>query len=245
MSESLRRGLHVLTALAEEPATATEVAQMTAVSLSTAVRLLQMLDREGFVSRGEGGRYHVGARLLSIAYQVVAAMDIRQEAHPILQKLNLETGQTVHFGCFDYPTVIYIDKYESRAAVQMNSRVGQTAPLHCTATGKAIAAFLPEPERYELAAELDYTPYTHTTITGPEEYLHELEKVRANGYAVNHGEQEKIISAVAAPLVEPDGRVHYAIDLAVPNVLVNEQELHDLVPKVIEAAHEVGRKIGH
>lgn len=245
MSESLRRGLRVLAALAEEPATATEVAQMTSVSLSTAVRLLQLLDHEGFARRGEDGRYHVGARLLSTAYQVVAGMDIRKEADPVLRDLNQDTGQTVHFGYFDNPTVIYIDKYEGRAAVRMNSRIGQMAPLHCTATGKAIVAFLPDPERAKLVAGLEFSAYTENTITDPAAYVQELDRIRERGYALNVGEQEAVISAAAVPLMEPGGRVQHAIDLAVPNFLVGENELRALVPKILSAAREIERRLGY
>lgn len=245
MSESLRRGLQVVVALAEEPATATQVATMAGVSLSTAVRLLQVLEQEGFVRRDATNRYRVGTRFLSTAYRVVASMDIREVAAAVLRTLNRETGQTVHFGYFENPTLIYLDKYDGIAPVQMYSRIGQSAPLHCTAMGKAVAAFLPEAEQIRLAAGIEYQKLTKHTIITPEAYLRELHTVRNRGHALNFGEHEAIISAVAVPIVQPDGRVQHAIDLAVPNFLVSDDELRALIPRVVKAAHEIEALLGY
>ncbi|PSK86938.1 IclR family transcriptional regulator [Murinocardiopsis flavida] len=245
MSESLRRGLRVLAALADEPATASRVAESHGVSLSTAVRLLQLLVEEGFARRDETGRYHVGSQLLQVAYHVVATMDVRQVAAPSLRALNTETGQTVHLGYFENPTVIYVDKYAGNAPVQMYSRIGTPAPLHCTAMGKAVAASLPEAERTALAAGLDYPVSTERTITNAADYLHELDTVRRQGYALNLGEHEEVVSAVAVPIRQPDGRVHYAIDLAVPNVVVGEDELRAFIPQVLGTAADIERALGY
>lgn len=245
MSESLRRGLQVVVALAKEPATATQVATMTGVSLSTAVRLLQVLEQEGFTRRDATNRYRVGTRLLSTAYTVVASMDIREVAAPVLRALNRETGQTVHLGYFENPTLIYLDKYDGTAPVQMYSRIGQPAPLHCTAMGKAVAAFLPEDEQTRLASRIGYQALTEHTITTPEAYLRELRTVRNHGHALNLGEHEAIISAVAVPIIQSDGRVQHGIDLAVPNFLVSNDELRAFIPRVVEAAHEIEALLGY
>lgn len=245
MSESLRRGLRVLAALSDEPATASRIAESHGVSLSTAVRLLQLLAEEGFARRDETGRYHVGSQLLQVAYHVVAAMDVREVAAPILRRLNALTGQTVHLGYFENPTVIYVDKYTGSSPVQMYSRIGMPAPLHCTAMGKAVAASLPEAERTALAAGLDYPVSTDRTITNAQDYLSELETVREQGYALNLGEHEAVVSAAAAPIRQPDGRVQYAVDLAVPNVVVGEDELRAFVPRVLAAVADIERALGY
>lgn len=245
MSASLRRGLRVLAALSDQPATASHIAESHGVSLSTAVRLLQLLVEEGFARRDETGRYHVGSQLLQVAYHVVAAMDVREVAAPILRALNSDTGQTVHLGYFENPTVIYVDKYAGNAPVQMYSRIGMPAPLHCTAMGKAVAASLPEAERTALAASLDYPVSTERTITNAEDYLRELETVRQQGYALNLGEHEAVVSAVAVPITQPDGRVQYAIDLAVPNVVVGEDELRAFIPRVLAAVADIERALGY
>lgn len=245
MSESLRRGLRVLTALADEPATATAVAAMTGASLSTALRLLQLLESEGFARRDDAGRYHLGTHLLKIAYQRVASMDIREVAAPVLRELNQQTGHTVHLGYFENRTVLYIDKYTGTAPVQMYSRIGLPAPLHCTAMGKVTAAYLPASERAALATDLDYTRFTERTITSAEAYIDELARVRQQGYAVNGGEHEDVISAVAAAIMQPDGRVQYGIDVAVPNILVSEDELRALAPRVVSAAATIQERLGY
>ncbi|TCP45723.1 IclR family transcriptional regulator [Tamaricihabitans halophyticus] len=245
MSESLRRGLRVLAALADEPATASRIAESHDISLSTAVRLLRLLADEGFALRDDAGRYHVGSQLLRVAYQVVAEMDVRQVAAPVLRALNAETNHTVHLGYFENPTLIYVDKYAGTAPVQMHSRIGQPAPLHCTAMGKAVAAYLPDDERAALVTELEFVASTPRTITNGAEYLHALDEVCATGYALNLGEHEEVVSAVAVPIRRPDGRVQYAIDVAVPNFLVDEQALRALIPRVVAAAAEIESALGY
>lgn len=245
MSASLRRGLHVIAALAEEPATASEVAAMTGVSLSTAVRLLQLLEDENFAERDEGGRYRVGVRLLSTAYRVIAGMDVRQVAMPVLRRLNRETGHPVHLGHFQNSTLIYIDKYEGTTPVQMHSRIGSSTPLHATAMGKAVAAHLSPDEQHRLATNLDYPRFTAHTISSAQDFLQELATVRERGHAFNFGEHENVISAIAVPLVRPDSGVEHGIDLAVPNFLVSDNELRKLAPRVVEAAHDIEERLGY
>lgn len=245
MSTSLRRGLAVLAGLAEKPVTASDVAAQTGTSLSTAVRLLQVLEQEGFARRDDAARYYPGAQLLRVAFQASDELDVRQIAGPVLRELHRQTEQTIHLGYFDNPTLIYLDKYTGKAPVQMYSQIGMPAPLHCTAMGKAVAAYLPDDERTALATSLEYRRLTARTIRSRTAYLRELDRVRANGYALNLGEHEELISAVAVPLVRPDGRVHHAIDLAVPNFLVDENKLRTFIPPVVSAAGEISRLLGY
>lgn len=246
MSKTVLRALDVITAVVQEgPLTATEVAKRSDVSLSTSTRLMQTLEHDGFVRRDATGRYGVGPGLLALAHRVIETIDVRQIAAHALHKLNDETGQTVHLGYFDGDSLVYIDRVDGTGVVRMRSQVGRVAPLHCTAMGKATAAFLPEDKRYALAHRISYTVYTPNTITSATAYLQALDEVRRRGYALNIGEHESVISAVAVPLRQPDGSVTHAIDLAVVNALFDENALQNFIPHVIQAAHEIESLLGY
>jgi IclR family acetate operon transcriptional repressor len=82
-----------------------------------------------------------------------------------LQQLNETTGETVYLGVLDGHRVSYVSKMESKWAVRMYSRVGATAPLYCTGTGKALLPCVNEKQLEHYMASVDLSKYTHTTIT--------------------------------------------------------------------------------
>ncbi len=180
MSQTVDRALSILIDLGTGPKSLDQVAALLGVHKSTALRLLQTLEAQGFARHDEQHRYRLGPRLFALAHQALDDLDIRRLAAPHLAALNQTHGHTVHLAAYLDGAVVYIDKYDSRHPVRMGSRIGATAPVHCTAVGKVLLAALPAARRPAAVERIEFTKYTPHTITDPARFLAELDRVAAS-----------------------------------------------------------------
>ncbi|MBB5156655.1 IclR family transcriptional regulator [Saccharopolyspora phatthalungensis] len=244
MSQSLERGLTLLTALASGPQALDQLAQRLGVHKSTAMRLLRTLEAGRFVRREDVHHYRLGSTLFDLAHRALEDLDVRGVARPYLVELGETGGHTVHLATLDDDQVVYIDKVDSKHPVRMYSRIGRRAPVHCTAVGKALVAEWPVHKRRRFAGQLNYPRFTAGTIDSAERFLAELDRVRAQGYAVDRGEHEDFIHCVGAPIHNHRGEVVAAVSLSVPKVVLDFDGLLGLLDDVLRAAGKVSAELG-
>lgn len=235
MSQSLDRALALVEELADGRRSLDELTTSAGLHKSTVLRLLRTLESRRFVQRDGPHHYRLGTALFDLAQRSLDDRDVRRSAEPALRELNQLTGHTVHLASFEDGEVVYIDKFESRHAVRMYSRIGKRAPLHCTAVGKVLLAALPPARRRAIAEGLSYPKLTENTITTPEAYLAELDVVAERGYALDNAEHEDFIHCLAAPISGPRDVVA-AVSVSVPKVIADLDTLLALVPDLLATA---------
>jgi DNA-binding IclR family transcriptional regulator len=225
--------------LAEAPA-------RTGIPRATAFRLLATLEEAGFLVR-EDGQYRLGLKCFVLGNVAAADIDLRNEAHPCLLALRDATGEAAQIAVLDQWQVVYIERVLSRQAVgYMTSRAGTILPAYCTGLGKALLAYLPEPDVSAWAATQRFTPHTPSTITTPARLLEELRAIRARGYAVDEQEREPGVRCIAAPVRNQHAEVVAAISVAgpatrMPRTLVGSK----MAGAVVAAARQISIRLGH
>ncbi|GAA2441445.1 IclR family transcriptional regulator [Actinomadura vinacea] len=245
MSQSLARALRILVELGEGPRTLDELAATLGVHKTTVLRLLRTLETERFAYRDDAHRVHLGSRLFSLSGAALEQRGIRDVAAPHLARLNELTGQTVHLGVYEGGEVVYLDKYDSKQAIRMYSRVGLRMPLHATAIAKVLLADLPVPSRHRIAADIAYTPFTANTITDADALLNELSRVAEQGYAVDDAEHETFIRCIAAPIRDAGGRAIAAASISVPDVVLGREQVMGLLPGLQATARAISADCGY
>lgn len=244
MSQTVDRALRILSDLGGGPKTLDQLAALLDVHKSTALRLLQTLESQGFARHDEQHRYRLGPRLFALAHQALDDLDIRRLAAPHLAALNQKHGHTVHLAAYVEGAVVYIDKYDGRHPVRMNSRIGALAPAHCTAVGKVLLAGLPEPRRKGAISRLGFERYTANTITDLGTFEAELAQVAAQGHAQDRAEHEDYINCVAAPIRDAAGTVLAAASLSVPEPVLTYSGVLALLPDLLLAADAASAELG-
>lgn len=244
MSQTVDRALSLLERIAAEPQTLGMLADHIGVHKSTALRLVQSLERAGLARKREDGKYTLGTRLLSIASKALEDFDLRDVARPYLTRLNHSCGHTVHLASLIDRDIVYIDKYEGNSSIRMYSRIGKTASLYASGVGKVILAYQGEPQLGDLIAKIDFQRHTSETITNEHGLRKELAAIRERGYGFDRGEFEDIIHCIAAPIRAADGSVASAVSISVPKMLVSFDDLKELLPDLLKAVDAVSRDYG-
>lgn len=244
MNQTVDRALELLVFLQNGPQSLDQCADRLDVHKSTVLRLLQTLEAQRFVTHNAQHRYRLGSRLFEISAAALEQRDIRGVVHPHLEALSARTAQTVHLAVYESGKAVYIDKIEAQTGIRMYSRVGLVAALHATAVGKVLVADLPSAKRRQVADEIDYVTFTDRTISGPDEYLAELDRVRAEGFARDSGEHETFINCIGAPIRDASGSVVAAASISVPTVSLPEHEVIALLPALLEAAEAASDDLG-
>lgn len=244
MSQTVQRAIVIIEALAEQPRTLSEVAQLLGVHRSTALRLLQTLESSGFARQRTDGRYAVGTHLISIAQQTLDSLDLRELSTPHLRALHAKCGHTIHLAQLIDDQVIYVDKVDGTEGVRMYSRIGRPASLHASGVGKAILSQMPREHREQLLQNTELSHYTAATFSTQEGLRDELERINQRGWAADDGEFEDFINCVAAPVSNSTGDIIAAISIAAVKVIAPPSQLRRLVPDLQEQAKNLSRELG-
>jgi len=223
-----------------------QVARDMGLSRSTVHRMLATLSHHQFVEQDEHSRaYRPGPALVDIGLAVVSKIDIRAISHTALMELRDLTGETAHLGIMRGDTsVLFLDSVESDRMVRTGSRTGRILPAHATATGKVLLAERTDEQIAALyPSGLPEAP-TPRALTALEELLEQIAEVRRLGYAVNHGESEDDVAAVAAAVRDKRGRVRCALVTTAPLSRADDAWVKTAATATMRVARELGDRIG-
>lgn len=213
-----------------------EVSQRTRLPRSTTHRILEQLIAQDWVEHTADG-YRLGHRASGPVASAVgsATHQLRRAAGPVLQDLLVRTGMVVHLCVLDRAWIVYLDKLGGRMVTDVPSQVGNSAPVHATAGGKAILSQLDD----RVVRDLLPTPLprlTDRTIATLPTLLMELQQVRRrNGLAFESGEAVDGIACIAAPVRVQRGEMA-AVSLC---SRADNAQLQRFAPLVVQAARTI------
>jgi IclR family transcriptional regulator, KDG regulon repressor len=213
---------------------------------STIHRLLMVLERHHLVERrAQNGKYGLGLKLFELGTKAFARLGLGERAHPFLERLAAETGETAHLCTLDDGEVIYLEKVEPSRSVRVPSSVGQRNPAHCTAVGKALLAFLPQSEVDALIRRRGLKAYTRHTITGTAPLKRELGAIRNRGYAIDDEEIEEGLRCIGAPVRDHSGRVVASMSIAGPAFRLTRAKTPGAARLVTKVADQLSAELGY
>jgi IclR family KDG regulon transcriptional repressor len=222
-----------------------DIADKLNIDKSTIHRFLKTLLKYNFVRMNPSNKkYSLGLKFLNIATKIIDSIDIRNIAHHHLIKLEEYSNETIHLTTFDGKRVVYIDKIESIKPIRMYSRIGNVAPINCTAAGKVILAFQKQSVINSIIKDLDFIPVTKNTITDKKKFIEELENVRKKGFAVDNSEHEENICCIAAPIRDYSREVKYAVSISAIKTRMSLSKLITFKDILMDKASIISKELG-
>jgi DNA-binding IclR family transcriptional regulator len=221
--------------------TITELADDLSLAKSTVHAHVHTLAEEGYLIEGEDG-FELGLRMLDLG----GTVQDRYLPELIRQKVDalaLETEERAQFVVEENGVGVHLYCSYGQNAVQTNVWIGRHFPLHISAAGKAILAYLPE-ERRASILQGEHVAFTDHTITDTAAIRDELEEIRANEYAINQQESTRGLRAVGVPIIDSDEDILGAISISGPTHRIKGEVLHEEIPDLIlGVANEIELKL--
>ena len=235
---SVDNALKLLLMFREQPSLrVSDVTTSLGVALSTAHRLMAMLEHHGLVEQEPATKaYRSGPVLTELALKILGRMDLQTLVNPHLERLAAAANETAHFLVLDSTDTLFVAGVECSRPVRTTLRIGDRRPAHCTSSGKVLLALLPESELQSRYEGYRFTPCTSHSITSLGALERELELVREQGYGLSIGESETEIAAISVAIKAPDGQALGAFSVSMPMTRYEEQALLRLSTVIKQSA---------
>jgi len=245
---SIIRACNILRCLSKDKAhfKISEIARQLDLDRSTTYRILLSLGRCGLVEKDEKtGEYSLGVAAFEIGNDYVRRMDFIKISKPIMNDLALKVQETVHLAVLSGTEIVYVDKVDSPRTLGVMSKIGQRAPLYCTALGKVLLANQPKEGLTRIIGEIKLKPFTKNTITSKKKLVEELKRVREQGYALDQKEYEEEVECIGAPIRDHQGDVIAALSISGPQRKISTPQERQFINQVIRAATSISSKMGY
>jgi DNA-binding IclR family transcriptional regulator len=246
--QSVERSLGLLEAIAscENGIRIKDLAEQEKLNLSTAHRLVSLLEYKGYVEQEpESKKYFLGMKVLQLQGYLFKSRRLNEVAAQELKRIVHSLGETTHLAVLSEGEVVYIESLEGVGSVISRAPIGRKVQIYSTALGKALTAWKPQEEVERILQKTEMAAKTPNTITDSETYLKELSKVKLNGYAVDRQEHSMISCCIAAPIRDHRNEVVAAVSVSCPAHDFTEEYEERIVRELLSTVHNISVKLGY
>jgi DNA-binding IclR family transcriptional regulator len=248
---ALARGLEILSYFTHERRilSGAQLAKMAGLPRASVFRMLQTLERAGYLDRvGEPGthpNYRLGVAVLRLGFEFLSSMELTEQGRPVLESLSDACGHSSHIVVRDGRDVVVVAKALGRLATFHAIAVGARLPAHATVLGRVLMGGSSLAELEQLYAHHPMKVYTPHTPATPQALKALIDEASGAGYAVSQGGFESGISTVAAPVLNEDKQICAAVSVTVLSARIPDDKLPLLITQVRESAHTLTWRLQH
>jgi DNA-binding IclR family transcriptional regulator len=127
------------------------------------------------------------------------------KAHDVMLQMEAQIGQTIGLGQLVEDSLdvgVAVAVVEGTAGVSYHIEANYCFPLHTSAPGKVLLAYLPPAERNTYLGRMEFKRYTPSTIVSRTDFEAELDNVMEKGYAIDVSEQLEGCHCVGVPVFD-------------------------------------------
>jgi DNA-binding IclR family transcriptional regulator len=242
---SLDRALAVLESLALRTGglTQTELAAELGLTANFVYRTTQSLLAHGYLIRDSHKRFRLSGKLLRLGQPVVDDVPLAEAALPAMRWLSEETGEASHLGIVVDGAGLVLERVLGTAPIKFYVERGTRFPLHTSAPGKCVLAFLDESERDEILGGYRFETFHPWTISDRAEFEGCLARVREEGFATDLGEHLEGHHCLGAPVFDREDRAVASLWITGPSQRLDEGRVAALADTVVEAGRMATRTL--
>lgn len=227
----------------EGPSTLSTIAEAMNMPMSTTHIHLTTLVENGYIVK-PNDEYKCGLRFLRTGGELRDDLALFQAAEDEIDELPDKLGEYANVVTIEDGYMVQLYKSRNPSSIDDNAALGSFLPLHATATGKAMLAYLPEEECLNIIDRRGLHAETEATITDQEELLEELEEIREREYSINRNEHFEGVCAVAVPILSNSNEVIGAISVSGPSSRMGDTRIEEeIVPALSDKRNIIELKI--
>lgn len=242
-SQTLFRGLDVVSAVADGCRTVKEISEKTGITFSTTHRLASALVEVRYLRFEPRKGYWLGSRLVELGFLAYKESAVTTVARPFLEELAAQTQDTVHLAALDVDEgIIYLDKIGGKRPIEVNTRIGGRKPVCCTSVGKALIL-----DEGRAAWKKRYQQEAEKGLAGrlsEDEWLAAMANYAAKGYTFDMDENVDGIRCVGAPVRDASGDIVASISVTSTDAYTDEARMREVIPLVQEVARKISVQLG-
>lgn len=215
----------------------TEISEDLGMGVSATYHLLNTLRECNIIDQNEKTKkFKLSLRLWQLGMRAFGQNDLSICLKPYIKDLKEVTGETANLTVLDDDHIVYIAQEESDKPIKMFTKVGASAPLHATGSGKIFLAYQSKEKRDSIIDRLELTKYTEHTLIEKDSLLKELDEIKEKGYGFDKEERNIDVFCIAAPIFSIDGEVLACISISGPKSRFTDEHIEIWSKKVLEIA---------
>ncbi|MDI2035541.1 IclR family transcriptional regulator [Paenarthrobacter nitroguajacolicus] len=230
---------------AEEPLLGvTEIAGRIGLHKSSISRILATLEQEGLVERDvDSRRFRLGLGMIAMAGPLLAELEERRVAYPVLRELTERTGETSALMVWNGVESMCVEQIPSRHQVKHLAPLGAR---YNEALSSSVQVFLADEDQDRVRTLLRSGSITLPGLDEDaiEAYLERLKETAARGWAINFGETSIEEVGVASPVYDHRGDIVASVLIPAPKFRVSQDTLTSLGEACAAAAAKVTTRLG-
>lgn len=203
----------------ETPPTVKDVSLALGLNITTCYHLMRTLLHRGYLHREPGGTLVLGPAVRDLHQAFQRTFNVDEQQTVLVGRLAKVTAETAYLSVREGPRVVLKVLVEGSQALRVSGlHLGLSGREHVRASGKAVLAFLPAPEREAMleSALQSEREDQREPIRRALEY--ELDATRSRGWSLDDQGSDVGISSLGVPVFGPGGEVYGAIGVVVPAI---------------------------
>lgn len=215
-----------------------EIAERIRMPKTTAFRLVNTLERAGFLIRMDNQQYCLSLKVARLGGLVRSTLNIREIARPVMLEVNRQTHETITLNTVMGTDRMVLEVVDTPSPLMSMARLGQHMPLLLGASARVIMAYM-EPDELErvLKANASVAEIDRPALE------RELARFRKQGYALSRGQRVPGLTAISVPIFDINGKVRNSLSLTGPSIRIDPIDL-DLAEIMMTAGRDISTRLG-
>jgi IclR family transcriptional regulator, KDG regulon repressor len=237
---TLKKGLQILDLLKiNRFLTLTEISEALQVNKTTTFRLLNTLEDMDYIKKRDKS-YELNNKKFLLANEDETPIDWTALHSPY--QLGMSVGENVYIGVLDGTDLVMKQIIKPPFKEPFNQEIGARTSPHYSAIGKVILANLKPNEQKEILSQLALTQATDQTFIDQGLFVHHLEVIKKQGFAIDNEERDVGVRCIAAPVFRDD-QVIAAVAISGLSERIKKTLFRSLTRKVIEGSKGITKEI--
>jgi DNA-binding IclR family transcriptional regulator len=242
-NKSLNRALRIIELLAHNkgPMKLQLIAEKTKIPESTVLRILNTLITNKYAQQdSDTKKYFLSLKFSYIGNLISSQLSIRDVVKPFLVELSEKSRESTCLAVEQDAMAVYIDYVDGPDSLLKTLHlIGRAAPLHCTGVGKSLLLNYSAEDLDRYIKKKGLEPLTEHSIKTKEQLVHEIEKVKSQGYAIDDEECEDGVRCVAAPVRDYMGKVIASISVTGPKSRLTMERVEVVKDYIVDITDRV------